>query len=96
MYANGRVFSELKQTCLELAALNIKLNPLKDGAITSGPHAYVVFNEDGSEAELFLPGQDTGMLLEKTNLGNWTFNEYVLMSWKGYVLQKNGLPIYGG
>lgn len=94
LFTDGRVFSDLRQTCLELATLNIKLNPLKDGAITKGPSAYIIFSEDGAEAELFFPGENTGLLLEKTNLGNWTLNEYVLMSWKGYVLQKNGVPIY--
>ena len=96
LFLEGRVFSNLRQTCLELATLNIKLNPLKEGAIPKGPAAYLIFSEDGAEAELFLPGSDTGLLLEKTNLGNWSLNEYVLLSWKGYVLQKNGVPIYGG
>lgn len=96
MFENGKSYSELKQTCLELATLNIKLNPLKDGAITSGEFAYVLFSETNSKAELFLPSNNNGILLEKSNEGNWTFENYTLIAWKGYVLQKDGIPIFGG
>lgn len=96
MYENGKSYSELKQTCLELATLNIKLNPLKDGAMTEGNSAFVLFNDTNSEAEVFLPLKDKGILLKKTNEGNWSNTEYKLISWKGYVLQKNGNAIYGG
>lgn len=96
MYENGKSYSELKQTCLELATLNIKLNPLKDGAMTEGNSAFVLFNDKNSEAEVFLPKRDKGLVLNKTSEGNWTNNAYTLMSWKGYVLQMDGKAIFGG
>lgn len=96
MYENGRSYSELKQTCLELTTLNIKLNPLKDGAMTKGKFAYVLFNDKHAEAEVFLPTKDKGILLKKTTEGNWSNTEYTLISWKGYVLQKDGVTVYGG
>ena len=32
----------------------------------------------------------------KTNEGNWSNGVYKLMAWKGYVVQHNGTPIFGG
>lgn len=96
MYENGKSYSELKQTCLELATLNIKLKPLKDGAMTEGKSAYVLFNEDNSKAEIFLPEKDKGLVLIKTNEGNWANMGFILISWKGYVIQKDGKAVFGG
>lgn len=86
----------MKQACLELTTLNIKLNPLKEGAMTQGKPAFVLFNDERTKAELFLPNQDKGMVLTKMNEGNWANAEFKLISWKGYVLQKNGKAIFGG
>lgn len=96
MFENGKSYSELKQTCLELATLNTILNPLKDGSKTEGKKAYVLFNDDNTKVELFLPSNNEGIILEKSNEGNWTNKNYKLNSWKGYVLQKDGKAIFGG
>jgi len=81
---------------LELATLNIKLNPLKNGGTTQGDPAYVLFDKDRKKAELFLPNNDEGILLNKTSEGNWKNNEFLLISWKGYVVQQNGKTVFGG
>ncbi|MGJ8591143.1 MAG: hypothetical protein ACSHXF_01270 [Aquaticitalea sp.] len=96
MFENGKSYSELKQACLELATLNIQLNPLKEGAMTEGKPAFILFNDERTKAELFLPNQDNGTVLTKMNEGNWTNKTYTLISWKGYVLQKNGKALFGG
>lgn len=96
MSKNGKSFSLLEQTCLELATLNIKLNPLKKGNKINGNFAYVLFNKERTKAELFLPNQDRGIVLKKIAEGNWRNEDFVLMSWKGYVLQKNGQAVFGG
>ncbi|MEO6346759.1 MAG: hypothetical protein ABIO60_02515 [Aquaticitalea sp.] len=96
MFENGKSYSQLKQTCLELTTLNTVLNALKDGSKTEGKSAYVLFNDDNTKAELFLPSNDEGIILEKSIEGNWTYKNYKLISWKGYVLQKNGKAIFGG
>ena len=96
LFENGKAYSELKQTCLELTTLKTKLNPLKNGAKTDGDAAYVVFNSDNSKAEIFLPKSNKGFVLEKSKQGNWTFKNYTLISWKGYVLQEKGVAIFGG
>lgn len=96
MFKNGKSYSELKQACLELATLNIKLNPLKEGAIAEGNPAYVIFDKDRTKAELFLPNKNKGIVLLKTNQGNWSNQEFILISWKGYVVQLNGKAVFGG
>ena len=96
LYENGKAYSQLKQTCLELAAIKTKLNPLKNGAKIDGSSAYILFNSDNSKAEIFLPKSIKGTVLEKSNQGNWVFENYTLISWKGYVLQEKGVAIYGG
>ena len=96
MLVNGQSFSELKQTCLELSTLNIKLNPLKDGAKTKGNVAYVLFDNTNKSAEVFFPFENKGIILNKTAEGNWTNGDYKLIAWKGYVIRKNGKAIFGG
>lgn len=96
LFENGKAYSELKQNCLELGTLKTKLNPLKNGAKTDGDSAYVLFSSDNSKAEIFLPKSNKGIVLEKSNQGNWIFENYTLISWKGYVLQEKGVVIYGG
>ena len=96
MFKNGQSFSNLKQTCLELTTLNIKLNPLVDGATSKGNVAYVLFDDKKNEAEIFLPFQDKGIVLKKIAEGNWSSGEYKLIAWKGYVLQKSSKAIFGG
>lgn len=96
MFINGQSFSELKQTCLKLSDLNIILNPLKDGAITKGKPAYILFDKDRNQIELFLPNRDNGIVLPKTKQGNWANDEFIVISWKGYVIQHNGKAVFGG
>ncbi|MBU2902934.1 hypothetical protein [Maribacter dokdonensis] len=79
-----------------MTALNNKLNPLKDGAITKGKVAYLLFDDTKTNLELFLPNSNEGLVMPKTNEGNWSNGDYKLIAWKGYVLQKNGQAIYGG
>ena len=79
-----------------MTTLNTVLNPLKEGSKTEGKSAYVVFSEDITKAEVFLPSNNEGIILEKSNEGNWSNNEYKLISWKGYVLQKDGKAVFGG
>ena len=92
----GFMPSEIKNNCIELSTIPTRLNPLKDGAMSTGESAYVLFSTDQSKAELFLPNQEKGIVLNKKAEGNWDNAEYKLIAWKGYVIQQNGKPIFGG
>jgi len=43
-----------------------------------------------------LPNSNNGIVLEKKGEGNWVSGNYILMAWKGYVLQDKGVAVYGG
>jgi hypothetical protein len=92
----GFMHSEIKNDCIELSTINTRLNPLKDGEMIAGDSAFVLFSDDKSKAELFLPHQEKGIVLNKTNEGNWSNTTYKLIAWKGYVIQQNGKAIFGG
>lgn len=96
LFEEGKSYSELEQKCLTLSTLKTTLNPLKDGAKTEGKQAYVLFNEDHSKAEVFLPKFNKGIVLKKSGEGNWVSGNYTLIAWKGYVLQEKSVAIYGG
>lgn len=63
----GENWSELKNTCIQVFNVGKRLNPVevnKDEAVIS---AFVVFNDDKSKLELFLPSDgDTHAILDKT------------------------------
>ena len=96
LFINGKSHSNLRQKCITLADLKTKLNPLKNGAMTSGNPAFIVFDESLSKAELFLPNTNEGLVLEKSSEGNWKNGDYYLIVWKGYVVQYKGKPVFGG
>ncbi|GGD36016.1 hypothetical protein [Flavobacterium orientale] len=88
--------SLLREGCIDTSALTPRLNPLENGAMVSGDPAFVIFSKDLATAEVFLPQEKEGFLLTKGKDGNWTNEAYQLIAWKGFVLQKNGTPIFGG
>ncbi|WP_313578549.1 hypothetical protein [Chishuiella sp.] len=63
----GENWSELKNTCIQVFNVGKRLNPIevnKDEAVIS---AFVVFNDDKSKLELFLPSDgDHHAILDKT------------------------------
>lgn len=96
LYEEGKVYSEIEQSCLTLATLKTKLNPLENGARIDGIAAYLIFSSDNTKAEIFLPKSNTGIVLEKSGEGNWVSKNFTLSAWKGYVLLENGVAIYAG
>lgn len=76
----------------------ITLNSVNEG---SKEKAYLVFNDDQSKAEIFLPNEKLGTILErKGSEGDytWTDGKYELIQWKGYVLRtlKQGINLFAG
>ena len=74
--AAGETWSQLKQSCIQIFNVGQRLNPIetKDGeAIIS---AFVLFNDDKSEAELFLPNTQSNTILKITDNQNYESGEY--------------------
>ena len=94
----GNVWSSIKNSTVQLSEAAIRLNPIEMMDKDKSP-AYFIFSDDRLKAELFLPENKTSLLLErKGKEGNysWTNGEFELTAWKGYVLKKGKLAIYGG
>ncbi len=74
--AAGETWSQLKQSCIQIFNVGQRLNPIetKDGeAVIS---AFVLFNDDKSEAELFLPNTQSNTILKITDNQNYESGEY--------------------
>lgn len=54
----GETWSALRQSCLRLFEEGIRLQPTKEEADSATLSAFVVFNEEQSQLELFLPDQE--------------------------------------
>lgn len=67
LIAAGESWSQLKEDCIQIFNEGKRLNPIETNEVESDPvfSAFVVFNEDESKAELFLPNEEKSVLLEK-------------------------------
>ncbi|WP_291116926.1 hypothetical protein [Flavobacterium sp. UBA6135] len=88
--------SILRDSCINVSGLTPRLNRLENGAMVNGDPAYVIFSKDLVTAEVFFPKEKEGFVLTKGKDGSWTNEAYQLIAWKGFVLQKDGTPIFGG
>lgn len=98
LVAAGYTWSQLKQECIRIFESGIRLNP-QDSGLDQTTSAFILFNEDQTKAELFLPQLKNSLLLERAGTeGNyqWRNTDYVLSVRKGYVLKKGDQTLYQG
>ena len=72
----GQTWSALKQTCIQVFNEGTRLNPIKtteDEVILS---AFVLFNNDASKLELFLPNEEHTFIINKTATNTYNNNKY--------------------
>lgn len=72
----GETWSQLKQGCVQIFNVGQRLNPIvqKDGeAVIS---AFILFNTDKTEAELFLPNAKSNSILKKNGAEIYEGGEY--------------------
>ena len=65
LMAAGETWSEIKQGCVQVFEIGQRLNPIE---VTNGDaiiSAFVVFNDDKSKLELFLPNEKGTIVLDK-------------------------------
>lgn len=97
MASAGYVWSQVNKECVR-AYTGIQLNPIdiKDNDDES-ICVYVLFSEDVSQAELFLPNTDKSIVLQKENAAKkWVLNQYELVLDKEYQLKKDNKIIFFG
>ena len=93
----GYVWSKVNKECVK-GFSGIQLNPLdKPQNEDETLSVYVLFNEDASEAEIFLPKDTTSIVLSRNSEGKpWIFNDWQLIAGKGYQLKKGDNTLFSG
>lgn len=91
--AAGFTWSNLQQDCVKLFEVAYRLNPVSD--LTNDDHvdaaiisAFVIFADDESKIELFLPQAEEGLVIEKDADGNYKKDVY-LFDKESFVLYEN-------
>jgi uncharacterized protein YceK len=93
----GYVWSKVNKECVK-GFSGIQLNPTdKQDNQDETLSAYVLFSEDASQAEVFLPKDTTSIVLTRAAEGQpWILKEWQLVPWKGYVLKKGAVTMFAG
>jgi hypothetical protein len=93
----GYIWSKVNKECVK-GFSGVQLNPIdKPDNEDETLSAYVLFNEDATQAEIFLPKDTTSIILERSNEGKgWVNKEWQLFPWKGYVLKKGDKNMFAG
>ena len=94
----GYVWSKLNKECIKVFT-GMQLNPTsnlenEDETLS----AYILFNEEGNQAELYLPNETSSIILTQENKAKpWVFEDWQLMKVKaGYILTKADKPMFSG
>ena len=93
----GYRWSLLKKECIRVFEDGYRLNPLNELKETGNSlSAFIIFNDDKSVAELFLPDGSKSYLLSKKEDGIYKSDEWELEVNKDYTLSKDGVAAYAG
>lgn len=72
----GQSWSRLKQECIQVFAVGIRLDPVEQKKGEAVISSFVVFNDDKSKLELFLPGDKNTYILDKTKGNRYQKGKY--------------------
>jgi hypothetical protein len=94
----GYTWSKLNKECIRVFT-GIQLLPVdksknQDDAVFA---TYLLFDESGDNAELFLPNEDDSVIVKREAKGKpWTNGEWELIPHNGYQLKKAGKLVFAG
>jgi hypothetical protein len=92
----GYTWSKVNKECVR-AFTGIQLNPVENAQNEDATlSVYVLFNENGDKAEVFLPSEESLVLTRESEGKPWIYNDYQLIPWKGYVFKKGDKILYTG
>ena len=93
----GYVWSKVNKECVK-GFSGVQLNPIdKPDNEDETVSAYLMFNEDGNRAEVFLPKDTASIVLTRNAEGKpWVLKDWQLVPDKGYVLKKAGKSMFAG
>lgn len=92
----GYTWSQLKQKCIRIFEEGTKLSPYDSENQSAEMTAFVIFEENGNKAELFLPNEKPIILERKSEGDQYVNGDWQLIPWKGYVLKKGKEILYTG
>lgn len=94
----GYKWSVLKNTCIRPFEVGVRLNPVAE--IKAGDaviSAFVVLEDEGNRAELYVPDEKSSVLLErKSEKEPYINDEWKLLTLKGFQLMKGDSLLYAG
>ena len=94
----GYKWSILKKACIRPFEVGVRLNPSTE--IKAGDpviSAFVVLEDDGDKAELFIPNEKESIIMErKSQKDPYTKDDLKLLTLKGFTLKKGDSIIYAG
>ncbi|HNP33189.1 MAG TPA: hypothetical protein PKN96_07840 [Flavobacterium sp.] len=93
----GYVWSKVNKECVK-GFSGVQLNPIdKPDNEDETLSAYLMFNEAGDKAEIFLPKDTTSIVLTRATKGKpWVLKDWQLIPDKGYVLKKGSQSMFSG
>lgn len=92
----GYTYSKVNKECVK-AFTGIQLNPInKPTNEDETLSVYVLFDETGDKAEVFMPNQQSIILIREAEGKPWVYKSYELIPYKGYVFKNNGKVLYAG
>lgn len=94
----GYTWSKLNKECVRVfSGIQLLPNDAANNADDETLCAYVLFDDSGDNAEVFLPNQDDSLILKRSAKGKpWTAQHWQLVPYKGYQLKKDNQIVYAG
>jgi len=94
----GYRWSLLRKECIRGVEEGYRLNSIDElQGESTNKSAFVIFEEDGDRAELFLPDETKSILLTREKKGApYKDKHWILQQSKSYSLKKNGVLMYAG
>lgn len=85
----GQTWSTLKQSCIQVFNEGVRLNPVKTKADEAIISAFLLFNDDKSKLELFLPDNKETFIMKEAPKNVYKSKKYVYNSEEGILYINN-------
>lgn len=93
--AAGLTYSKIKKECIQTFNEPILLQSVDDGTKTYSTQTPLIFNEDLSKVEVFLPDSNKSLILKQKNASSWKkCGVQVDKVGNGYEMRQKGKLIY--
>ncbi len=100
----GYVYSELYQNCIRPFEVGFRLNPVADNTQEqlweendielNGISCFVVFSQDKSKVEIFLPNKRQGIVLNQDHLNKYSWDKWSFEKEPTMVLFHDGAAVF--